>query len=414
MIALADCNNFYASCERLFKPEFIGVPVVVLSNNDGCVIARSNEAKAIGIAMGAPYFQIKEVVRRNNVAVFSSHYVLYGDLSARVMTNIARFSPDIEVYSIDECFFGLSGFDGLEAYTTAIRTAVIKNTGIPISIGVAPTKVLAKVANKMGKKGNGVCVLDTPELITSALKNFPVADLWGIGRQQAKKLLPMGVDTAFKFRALPVVWIHKNLSITGVRIWRELWGQSCIKMKYKSDPKKVMCTSRAFGQLTDDYSELEEATASYTARLALKLRREQLCANLVSVKLLTNIFNENAPQAFPSITIQLPYPINNTSELTKHSLSGLRKIYLKGYLYKKVEITATELLPETAIQMNAFNNYKSQELNKISDVMDKLNKQFGSGTLRLATEGIVQNWNLRREYLSPEYTTEWKDIVKVK
>lgn len=414
MIALADCNNFYASCERLFQPQYKGVPVVVLSNNDGCVIARSNEAKEIGISMGVPFFQIREMVIEHNIAVFSSHYTLYGDISSRVMTNIARFTPDVEVYSIDECFFGLYGIDNLEEYTTNIRSTVIRNTGIPISIGVAPSKVLAKVANKLGKKSNGVCVLDSPEKITEALKKFPIEDLWGIGRKHAERLKPMGVDTADKFRNLPIDWVQKNLTIVGVRMWRELWGQSCIKLKQKMDPKKVLTTSRAFGDITDNLTYIEEATASYAGRLAQKLRRERLCCKTLSVKLLTNVFNPNQPQYFPFIEIQLPNPVNNTNDLAQHALKGLRAIYKSGYLYKKVEVTASDLIPETEVQLNMFVRNNSPKLDKLSRIMDNMNLHYGNGTLRLATEGVSQNWNLKRDFLSPEYTTNWSDIVKVR
>lgn len=413
MFALADCNNFYASCERLFSPKFNGKPVVVLSNNDGCVIARSNEAKAVGIGMGAPFYQIIEDIKEHKVAVFSSHYTLYGDMSARVMTNIARFSPDIEVYSIDECFFKLEGFDDLNAYATKIRTEVIRNTGIPISIGVAPTKVLAKVANKMAKKLEGVLVLNTPELIENALKLYPVEDLWGIGRQYATKLISMGVETGLQLRQLPLEWVNKNMTIVGVRMWQELWGKSCIPLKSVLEPKKGMCTSRAFGKLTEDFEDLEQASASYASRLAGKLRREKLCASVLSIKLLTNRFNTHEPQYNPSITIPLAQPTNNSIDLIKVANGGLKRIYRKGFRYQKVEVMATGLIPETEVQLNLFNKYNKAN-DKVSMVMDLLNKHYGDGTIRIASEGINKKWDMKRSFLSPNYTTDWKDIVKVK
>lgn len=414
MIALADCNNFYASCERLFQPKYNGVPIVVLSNNDGCVIARSNEAKAIGIKMGAVYYQIQQEIEEHGIAVFSSHYTLYGDISARVMTNIARFTPEVEVYSIDECFFGLKGFDQLNTYAKLIRETVIRNTGIPISLGVAPTKVLAKVANKRAKKASGVIVLDTDEKITAILKDYPVQDLWGIGRQYAEKLISMRITTAGQLRNLPIDWVQTNMTIVGVRLWRELWGESCTPLHLMLDRKKAMVTSRAFGKLTDDYQELQEATTSYMSRLAYKLRREKCCATVITVKLLTNAFNLAQAQAFPSITIPLSHPINNTPDLVKIALEGLRKIYLRGYLFKKVEVGALGLIPESEVQLNMFTPYKGIENNKISKVMDKLNSHYGKGTLRMATESKQQRWTLRREFLSPEYTTNWEDIIKTK
>lgn len=414
MIALADCNNFYASCERLFRPKLNGQPIIVLSNNDGCVIARSNEAKAAGIPMGAPFYQIRELIQEQKVAVFSSHYTLYGDMSARVMTNLARFSPEVEVYSIDECFLSLAGFSDLESYATTIRTSVIKSTGIPISLGVAPSKVLAKVANKLAKKNNGVLVLDSPEKITSTLHSYPVEDLWGVGRQYANKLIGMGIKTASQLRNLPLEWVQSNLTIVGLRIWRELWGESCIPLKLFLDPKKGLCTSRGFGRLTADYSELQEATVSYISRLAVKLRKEKRCTTLLTIRLLTNRFNQHQPQCNPSITIPLAHPVNNTSDLVKAGLFGLEKIYLKGYLFQKVEVLATGLIPESEVQLNLFNAYKGLKHDKLSQVMDKMNAHYGKGTIRMATEGDKQRWTLRREYLSPAYTTDWKDIIKTR
>lgn len=414
MFALADCNNFYASCHRLFEPEYNGVPVVVLSNNDGCVIARSNEAKACGIAMGAPYFKIREEIKKHNIAVFSSHYTLYGDISARVMTNLARFTPEVEVYSIDECFLGLSGFDNLQDYGAEIRETVINNTGIPISVGIAPTKVLAKVANKTSKKHNGVMVLETEQQINDALAEYSVEDLWGVGRQFAHKLIKDGIETAAQFRALPVEWVQTHMTIVGVRTWRELWGESCIPLKTVLDPKKGMCTSRAFGKLTSDYNQLIEATSNYAARLASKLRREKLCTTILSVKLLTNKFVADELQAYPAISIPLEHPVNNTVDLIKTALWGLKKIYLRGYLYQKVEVNATGLIPESEVQLNIFSEFKGVKYDKVSRVLDQLNLHYGAGTLRMAGEGKNQKWSMKREFLRPHYTTNWNDIIKVK
>ncbi|WP_316772910.1 Y-family DNA polymerase [Pedobacter frigiditerrae] len=414
MFGLADCNNFYASCERLFQPKYNGKPVVVLSNNDGCVIARSNEAKEVGIKMGAVFYQIRKELKEFDVGVFSSHYTLYGDISARVMTNLARFTPDVEVYSIDECFLGFKGINDLENYGHLVRDTVIKNTGIPISLGIAPSKVLAKVANKMAKKATGVMVLDTEDKITAILKDYPVEDLWGIGRQYAHKLIAMGVETAGQLRNLPIDWVQTNMTIVGVRMWRELWGQSCIPLETALDPKKAMCTSRAFGKLTGDYQELREATTSYISRLALKLRREKCCPTAITVKLQTNRFNTSHKQAFPAITIALPHPVNNTHDLVKTALEGLRKIYIRGYLFQKVEVMATGLIPETEVQLNLFSEYNGVVNDKLSKIMDKVNSHYGAGTLRIATEGDKQRWTLRSEFLSPEYTTNWNDIIKTK
>ncbi|AZI24090.1 Y-family DNA polymerase [Pedobacter sp. G11] len=414
MFALADCNNFYASCHRLFEPKYNGLPVVVLSNNDGCVIARSNEAKACGIRMGAPYFKIRDEIKKHHIAVFSSHYTLYGDISARVMTNLARFTPDVEVYSIDECFLGLSGIQNLNEYGKEIRETVIYNTGIPISVGIAPTKVLAKVANKTSKKFNGVMVLETPEQISDALADYPVEDLWGIGRQFSHKLIRDGIETAAQFRNLPMDWVQSNMTIVGLRMWRELWGESCLPLKTVLDPKKGMCTSRAFGKLTTDYTELKEATSSYAARLGTKLRREKLCTSVISVRLLTNKFGPEAAQAYPAITIPLEHPVNNTLDLVRVALHGLKKIYRRGYLFQKVEVTATGLIPEKEVQLNMFSEFKGIKHDKISRVLDQVNMHYGAGTLKMAGEGMEQKWTMKRQFLSPCYTTNWNDIIKVK
>jgi DNA polymerase V len=394
-------------------PEHRLSPVIVLSNNDGCVIARSNEAKAIGIKMGTPFFQLKELIIENNIIVFSSHYALYGDMSERVMNNLARFSPDVEVYSIDECFLKLNGFPDLETYMMKIKETIIKNTGIPVSVGCAPTKTLAKLANKLAKKGNGVCLLDNEDKINSALLDYPVEDVWGIGRQYANKLISLGIDTAEKFRSMPIEWVNKNMSVVGVRLWRELKGESCLPLKTVLPTKKGMCTSRAFGKLTDDYEELTEATTNYVSRLAFKLRREKLCTSVLSVRLLTNRFRADLEQACPAITIALDYPINNTPDLIKEALKGLKLIFIKGYQYQKVEVMATGLIPESEVQLNIFSSYDNSK-NKISDVLDRLNNRFGKGTVKVASEGINKKWNMKRKFLTPDYTNSWSDIIKVK
>ncbi|WP_316739225.1 Y-family DNA polymerase [Pedobacter aquatilis] len=414
MFALADCNNFYASCHRLFEPQYKGLPVVVLSNNDGCVIARSNEAKALGIPMGAPYYKIKDEIIKHQVAVFSSHYTLYGDISARVMTNLARFTPNVEVYSIDECFLGLAGFTDLKSYGKHIRDTVITNTGIPISVGIAPTKVLAKVANKTSKKHDGVMVLETDEEIAAALEYYPVEDLWGVGRQFSHKLIKGGIETAAQFRQLPIDWVQAHMTIVGVRLWRELWGESCMPLKTSLDPKKGMCTSRAFGKLTTDYNELKEATSAYAARLGTKLRREGLCTTVLSVRLLTNKFVSEAAQVYPSITIPLEHPVNNTIDLVKAALFGLKKVYLRGYLFQKVEVTATGLIPEKEVQLNIFSEFKGAKYDRVSKVLDNINMHYGAGTVKMAGEGLTQRWTMKRQFLRPSYTTQWKDIIKVK
>ena len=413
MIALVDCNNFYASCERLFKPEYIGRPVVVLSNNDGCVIARSNEAKDLGIKMGAVFYMMEEEITKHNIVVFSSNYTLYGDMSARVMTNLARFSPDVEVYSIDECFLGLSGFPNLEAYAHEIRNAIIQNTGIPVSVGIAPSKTLAKLANKLCKRTGGVCVLDTDEKITEALQDYEVGDLWGIGRAYADKLNELGIFTAADLRNQPIGFVKDRLTIQGVRMWNELWGRSCIPLSDVVERKKGLCTSRAFSKMTSDYDVLVEATASYANRLSLKLRQDKSCATVLSIRLLTNRFKTEIQQFNPSISIPLTHPVNNTHDIVKAALAGLKTIYRKGYIFQKVEVMATGLIPETEVQLNMFSKWNGPLNDKLSKVMDQINKHYGTGTLRIAAEGKEQKWAMRRKFLSKAYTTKWADIIKV-
>jgi DNA polymerase V len=414
MFALIDCNNFYVSCERLFRPQYIGKPVIVLSNNDGCVIARSNEAKALGIRMGAVFYMIEDLIKEHHIAVFSSNYTLYGDMSARVMTNIARFSPDIEVYSIDECFMTVPVYAAFDAFAHTLRNHIIHNTGIPVSVGIAPTKTLAKLANKMCKQTGGVCVLETDQQIAEALAKYNVEDLWGVGRAYAAQLIKQGIETAADLRNLPIGYVQDKLTIQGVRMWNELWGKSCIPLSDVIERKKGLCTSRAFGKRTGNLVDLTEATVNYASRLALKLRHDQSCATVLSVRLITNKFKNDSPQASPCISIPLSHPVNNTLDIVKTALAGLKAIFLTGHLYQKVEITATGLIPETEVQLNIFSSWNGVKNDKLSAVMDHINQHYGSGTLRLAAEGSTHRWTMRRNFLSPSYTSKWEDILKVR
>lgn len=413
MFALVDCNNFYVSCERLFRPELWGKPVVVLSNNDGIIISRSQEVKDLGIKMGSPWHLLAPGVQKQ-ITSFSSNYTLYADLSARVMTNLARFTPEVEVYSIDECFLSLHGFSNLRIYAAELRETIIRNTGIPISVGVAPSKSLAKLANKLAKKNPaGVCVLDTPEKITQAIDQYPVDDLWGIGKAYCKKLSDHGILTAGQFREQPLDWVKTHLTILGVRMWYELWGRSCIPLTTVIDRKKAICSSRSFAHLTSNFTDLEEATIAYTSRLAEKLRSDRSCAQLLSVKLITNIYRKDLPQYFDSITLSLDQPCNNTAELVKYALRGLKQIFREGFQFLKVEVTATGLVRESEVQLNMFDQGQKSHLNKASEVLDKLNRHYGKGTVRIAGEGYTKSWGMKRQFLSRPYTTNWKDIIKV-
>jgi DNA polymerase V len=433
MLALVDCNSFYCSCERAFNPKLYAgglglghIPVVVLSNNDGCVISRSNEAKAIGILMGAPAHLIRGLVEKHKVAVFSSNYALYGDMSARVMSTLAGFAPDIEIYSIDEAFLNLTGFEHLDLrdYGSTIIRTTQKHTGIPVSIGISHTKTLAKLANKLAKKqgeNRGVCVLDTEESILYALKNFPIDDVWGIGRQHAKRLRAMNINTAYDFTQLSPQWVDSNMTVVGLRIWEELRGKPCYELESAnsvsaSNPvsKKSICTSRSFGSLIVNITEIEEALANHAATCAMKLRHQHSNAGIISIFITTNRFKVGSPQYSNSINLNLPYPTNNTSDLIKWAKYGLQQIFRTGYEYKKVGIIANDLSPEDAVQYDLFRNQDADaKAQKLMVALDKINRAMGRNTVKTAAQGMGGKWKLRQEKLSPCYTTRLKDILVV-
>ena len=419
MFALVDCNNFYASCERLFKPSLNGVPVVVLSNNDGCVIARSNEAKAIGIKMGAPAFEMEELMCKNKVAVFSSNYVLYGDLSRRVMSTLSQFAPDIEIYSIDEAFLHLNGFEmyDLNEYGKEIVYKTTKNTGIPISIGIAPTKTLAKIANKIAKKNpnmKGVFVLNDKTSIMEALEKFPVGDIWGIGFQHTKFLNKHNIFTALDFVNANKNWIKKNLSIMGLRTMEELQGNPRIEMETTPPDKKAICTSRSFGTMLSDYDSISEAVANFAATCSSKLRKQKSCAAMIMVFIHTNQFRKDLKQYAKNIVVSLPVASNSSMELIKYAEIGLKAIYRKGFLYKKAGVIVSDIIPENNLQTSLFDEVNREKQKKIMQAMDKLNSSMGKNTVRIAQQGYSRKWKLRQEKLSPSYTTNINDILIVK
>lgn len=419
MFALVDCNNFYASCERIFRPDLEGKPVVVLSNNDGNVIARSQEAKDLGIKMGAPAFLMKEFIKAHNVNVFSSNYALYGDISARVMNTLTENSPGVEVYSIDESFIDLRGvqLDSLIDWAANLRFKVKRQTRIPISIGIAPTKTLAKLANKIAKKKKdiGVYMIDTEEERVSALLDFPIDDVWGIGGQYNKLLQSMNVKNAFDFTQLPEQWVYKRMTITGYRMQRELKGFPCHEMNAQREKKKAICTSRSFGNMTDNLLVIEEAAANYASKTSEKLRKQLSCAMVVTVFLETNPFRAELPQLYKNVSMKLPVPSNDTTVIVNAVLKVLRTIYEPGYKYKKVGVLVTGLIPEDQVQTNLFVQPNLEKLHAVSKVFDKLNLKFGKDSVRLAVQGTDdKKWKLRQEMLSPNYTTKWTDLPKVK
>ena len=419
MFALVDCNNFYASCERAFNPYWNGRPVVVLSNNDGCVIARSNEAKKIGIKMGVPAYQIRTEIEQYNIGVFSSNYTLYGDMSNRVMSMLSSYSPNVEIYSIDECFLDFSGFGlyDLKTYGEGIVQSVTKGTGIPVSMGIALTKTLAKVANKFAKKHKGykgVCIIDTEEKRIDALKRTEISDVWGIGHRHAKRLEQYGVYSAYDFAQMPKAWVRQQMTVVGERTWKELNGEPCIDMEQIAPAKKQICTSRAFGQTIADIEGLKEAVSSFASICAGKLRKQKSCAQSLMVFIHTNNFREDLPQYFKNCVIKLPVPTNSTPEIVHYAIAALLNIYRKGYYFKKAGVILMDIVPDNAIQQNIFDVVDREKHKKLMEVVDRLNNGFSRNNLFLAVQDGRRKWKLKQELLSPCYTTKLNDIIKIK
>jgi DNA polymerase V len=421
-IAMVDCNNFYVSCERVFDPSLEGCPVVVLSNNDGCVIARSEEAKTMGIGMGEPAFRRRKFFESHGVRVFSSNYALYGDMSARVQQVLARFSPEVEPYSIDECFLLLRPKDdaALSSLAKDIRKTVRRWTGIPVCVGLARTKTLAKVANRLAKKraeGQGVWMLDRPETIEQELSRLEVGEVWGIGRKNAARLARYNVRTALDLVRRPRDWVRRQLSITGLHTALELQGIPAIAFQEHPPAAKSVTCSRSFGVRIGEAAALEEALCAYVQRAAEKLRGRRLEAGVVQVFLATNRFVEE-PQYSDSAVFSLPTPTAYTPLLQRAALDLLRKIYRKGYLYQKVGVLFLELIPRGQRQ-RSFDEYghasevcRQEELMR---VLDGVNGRFGRGALRFAGDGLgPKAWHMRQEHLSRRYTTRWAELPVVR
>lgn len=419
MFGLVDCNNFYASCERVFNPYWNNRPVIVLSNNDGCVIARSNEAKKLGIEMGVPAYQVKTEIKQHGIGVFSSNYSLYGDMSNRVMSTLSSFVENMEVYSIDESFLDFSGFErfDLKEYGEKIVKTTTKGTGIPVSLGIAPTKTLSKVANKFAKKFpayKGTCIIDSEEKRIKALQLTEISDVWGIGRRRARLLSKYNVKTAFDFTQLPVGWVRQRMTVTGEQLWKELNGISCIDMEFAPPAKKTICTSRAFGQTIADLEGLKESVSTYAAICAEKLRKQKSCALSLMVFIHTNNFREDLPQYLQNCVIEFPVATNSTLEIVKYALIALKRIYKKGYQFKKAGVTITEIIPDAAIQTNIFDNVDREKHARLMSVVDQLNDGFKKNNLRLAVQEGSRRWRLKQEKLSPCYTTRISDVLHFK
>ncbi len=419
MFALVDCNNFYASCERVFRPDLRGRPVVVLSNNDGCIIARSNEAKALGIEMGQPFFESEHFLREKEVEVFSSNYALYGDMSRRVMNILGRFTPRLEIYSIDEAFLDLSGFSrrALSAYADRIRREVVKSTGIPVSVGIGATKTLAKAASHFAKRNadcRGTLVIEGPEEREFYLGKLPVGDIWGIGRQYGRKLRRYNVRNAGDFARLPGGWVKREMTVTGLRVQRELRGEPCIQLEEVPGAKKAICTSRSFGTMQTRLQNIEEAVATFAHNCAAKLRSQHSRADTVIVFIHTNAFRERDPQYARNRVLKLPVPSNSSMEIVSYALAGLRSIYREGYRYKKAGVITAGIVPEGQTQRSLFDNVDREKHSKVMDAFDSVNDRYGRETIKIGAQGSGGEWKLRQERLSPRYTTSWRDIITVK
>src|ERR1019366_2678557 len=417
MFALVDCNNFYASCERVFRPDLNGQPIVVLSNNDGCVIARSNEAKAVGVPMGAPAYQFQKMFDENKVLVFSSNYALYRDMSMRVMTLLNTFSPDMEVYSIDEAFLKFTGFDfyNLAEIGKQMRSKVTKGTGIPISIGFAPTKALAKVANKVAKKfpeqTGSVHIIDNEEKRLKALKWLPVEDVWGIGRQHAKRLIAIGVKTAYDFSILSDIWVKKNMAVVGLRLKEELNGNSVLQLD-EIKPKKNIATTRSFETNYTKLEQIKERVSTFAVTCAEKLRKQKSCCNSIMVFVHTNGHREDLPQYNKNIVVKLPYATNSSIILSEYATKGLNLIFKEGYQYKKAGVIVMDFTPETNYQSSLFENQHPKHA-QLMNVIDKTNKNIGSKKIKLASQDIGRTWKMRQEKISKRYTTRLDEVITI-
>lgn len=415
MFALVDCNCFYVSCERVFNPSLNGQPVVVLSNNDGCVISLSNEAKAAGIPFGAVAHLFEKEFNEKKVAVYSSNYALYGDMSNRVMNVLAEFSPGLEVYSIDEAFLDLSGMNlfDLETFGRKIRETVLRHTGIPVGVGIGATKTLAKVANKMAKSSNGVFVIDNEVQRLEVLKNFDITKVWGIGRRLGKKLYEHNVSTALAFSEMDQAWVKKNMAVTGLRTLRELRGEPCISLEMHHPAKQHFCVARSFGDMQTDYEVIAEAIANYASRCAGKLRAQNTCANMITVFIESNPYRTDLPQYRKSRTLHLEVATSNTMELVNKAIETLAQIFVKKIKYKKVGVIVSGIIPADHIQRSLFDTANRSKLDNAMLALDGLNKRYGKDTVKVAAQGYERKWKLRQEKLSPNYTTRWDDIIVV-
>ena len=415
-IALVDCNSFYVSCERLFNPKIRKKPVVVLSNNDGCIISRSNEAKALGIKMGEPYFKAKEIILKNNVQVFSSNYSLYGDLSRRVMRTLKRFNVDIEIYSIDEAFLDMTNFSDKEVEEVGeeIRSTILQWTGIPTSIGIAQTKTLSKVANHIAKKKKtGVTSLIGLENIDPILEKVEINDVWGVGRQLTKFYNKNGIYNAKQLKNKSNTWIKKNSNVLGSRTAMELRGVPCIDLEKTPSKRKSCVVSRSFGKRVEKLQEMKEAVANYSLNASEKIRSESLNAKSITIFIRTSPFQSRFGYYSNSKTIDFPIATDNSIEIVKAAIEGLESIFKNGYRYQKAGVILTGLSNSNEGE-NLFSSEKDKKIGNLMRSIDKTNYRYGRSTLSLASAGIQKKWNMRREYSSKIDTADFYSLPKIR
>jgi DNA polymerase V len=418
-IALVDCNNFYVSCERVFNPKLEGVPVIVLSNNDGVAVARSAEARALGVNMAEPWFKFEKLAKKHGIIALSSNYTLYGDMSARVMSILSTFSPKQEIYSIDECFLDLEGFppETLVEYGQKIRQTVRRNVGIPVCVGIADTKTLAKLANHCAKKGfagaDGVCDFGrgSEAQLSKLFGRIPVGDVWGVGRKNTEKLLTLGIKTVEDLRTANPERIRSQFSIVLVRTQQELNNVPCIELDEAGTPRQQIMVSRSFGATVTALEDLSESVAYFATTAAAKLRQDGSVAASVCVYLHTNAFKEGEPQYQQSKIVPLSQPSDDTTVLVKAALAGLKQIYRGGFSYKKSGVMLMGLQPKGSVQPTLFDNpVEHAKSDGLMHVMDEINRKMGKGSVGIAASGVGHGWAMRRDKMSPNYTTDWNEL----
>jgi DNA polymerase V len=419
-IALIDVNNFYVSCERVFNPKLVGKPVVVLSNNDGCAVARSNEVKALGVSMGAPWFKFKDLAKQHGIIAMSSNYALYADMSNRVMSILRQYSPDQEVYSIDESFLDLTGFKSrnLINYGQHMRKRILKWTGLPVCVGIGSTKTLSKLANHCAKKRpvfNSVCNFNTmsTDELDGLLSQVDVGEIWGVGRKLAPKLQALGFNTVLDLKRANPERLRQQFSVVMEKTIRELNGTVCIELEEISPAKKQIISSRSFGYPVRDYNSLAESITLYMSRAAEKLRRQQSFAGSVFVYIRTSPFKPDDPFYSNGMTIPLPSPTDDSRQLVNMVLWGLKQIYKPNYNYAKAGVLLSELVPAQGVQTDLFSQAQaSPKSAALMGAMDSINKKMGKESIKLASEGFKRPWKMRQENKSPSFTSNWDQVIK--